>query len=50
MPIRRSSSSFLATGPNVTSVVDTGLTEGTTYAWRVKAFNAVGNSDYSNTV
>ena len=39
-----------ATGPNVTSVVDTGLTEGTTYAWRVKAFNAVGSSDYSNTV
>ena len=38
------------TGPNVTSVVDTGLTEGTTYAWRVKAFNAVGSSDYSNTV
>ena len=39
-----------ATGRNVTSVVDTGLTEGTTYAWRVKAFNAVGSSDYSNTV
>jgi hypothetical protein len=38
------------TGPNVTSVVDMGLTAGTTYAWRVKAFNAVGSSDYSNTV
>jgi hypothetical protein len=37
------------TGPNVTSVVDTGLTAGTTYAWRVKAFNAVGSSAYSNT-
>lgn len=39
-----------ATGQDVTDVVDTGLTEGTTYAWRVKAFNAVGDSDYSNTV
>ena len=34
----------------MTSVVDMGLSEGTTYAWRVKAFNAVGSSDYSNTV
>ncbi len=38
-----------ATGPNATSVLDTGLTAGTTYAWRVKAFNAVGSSAYSNT-
>ena len=26
------------------------LSEGITYAWRVKAFNAIGDSDYSNTV
>jgi len=39
-----------ATGPNVTDVVDSGLTAGTTYAWRVKAFNGVGDSAYSNTV
>jgi hypothetical protein len=39
-----------ATGPNVTDVVDAGLTAGTTYAWRIKAFNGVGSSAYSNTV
>ena len=38
------------TGPNVTSITNTGLTAGTTYAWRVKAFNAVGNSAYTSTV
>jgi len=30
--------------------VDAGLTAGTTYAWRIKAFNGVGSSAYSNTV
>jgi PKD repeat protein len=38
------------TGPNVTSYNDTGLTAGTTYTWRVHAFNAMGVSAQSNTV
>lgn len=33
---------------NVTRVSDTGLAAGTTYSWRVQAFNAVGSSGYSN--
>ena len=36
------------TGANVTGFTDTGLSAGTAYVWRVKAFNAVGNSGYSN--
>ena len=39
-----------ATNQNETSVIDIGLSEGTTYAWRVKAHNDIGDSDYSNTV
>ena len=35
-------------GPNVTTFPDPGRTEGTTYVYRVRAFNAVGNSAYSN--
>ena len=33
---------------NVTTHSDTGLTAGTTYCYRVRAFNAGGDSDYSN--
>ncbi len=35
-------------GPNVASYVDSGLAAGTTYCYRVLAFNAFGNSAYSN--
>jgi len=35
-------------GPNVTAFPDPGRTEGTTYVYRVRAFNAIGNSAYSN--
>ncbi len=33
---------------DVTRFNDTGLAAGTTYSWRVQAFNAIGNSGYSN--
>ena len=36
------------TGANVTSFTQTGLAQNTTYSWRVKAFNAIGSSSYSN--
>jgi hypothetical protein len=36
-------------GPNVTSYQNTGLTGGTSYSYRVRAYNAGGNSSYSNT-
>lgn len=35
-------------GPNATSLVDSGLAAGTTYRYRVQAFNQDGNSTYSN--
>ena len=35
-------------GANVTTFLDTGLTPGTPYSYRVRAFNAAGNSPYSN--
>ncbi|MCR4399964.1 MAG: fibronectin type III domain-containing protein [Syntrophomonadaceae bacterium] len=37
------------TGPNAPVFSDTGLTPGTTYSYRVRAYNAAGFSDYSNT-
>jgi len=37
-------------GANVTTFADTGLTKNTTYRYRVRAFNAGGNSAYSNSV
>ena len=36
-------------GANVQSWVDTGVTNGSTYSWRVRASNAAGQSAYSNT-
>ncbi len=35
--------------PNVTTYLDTGLTSGTTYYYRVRAYNSSGDSPYSNT-
>lgn len=35
-------------GANVTSYFDSGLASGTTYCYRVRAFNGAGDSDYSN--
>lgn len=41
--------SLLATNAaNVSTFIDNGLAPGTTYTWRVQAFNAVGSSAYSN--
>jgi hypothetical protein len=37
-------------GTNVTTYSNTGLTASTTYYYRVRAFNSVGKSAYSNTV
>jgi len=36
-------------GSNTTTFADTGVNKNTTYNYRVRAFNAVGNSAYSNT-
>src|SRR5437867_7426963 len=36
------------TGPGVTSYTDSGLADATTYCYRVRAYNAAGDSDYSN--
>ncbi len=37
------------TGAGVSSYANTGLTASTTYSYRVRAYNNVGDSDYSNT-
>jgi alpha-tubulin suppressor-like RCC1 family protein len=41
-------SSLITIGPNITSYSDTGLTLGTTYYYRIRTYNAFGNSPYSN--
>jgi uncharacterized delta-60 repeat protein len=40
---------IVQTGENVTTFANTGLTAATNYTYRVRAFNANGNSAYSNT-
>jgi titin len=42
-------SEIATTGSNVTSYQNTGLTASTSYSYRVKAYNATNNSDWSNT-
>ena len=37
-------------GTNAISFANTGLTKATQYRYRVRAFNSIGNSDYSNIV
>jgi hypothetical protein len=39
-----------STAPNIVSYSDSGLTIGSTYYYRVRAYNVAGNSGYSNTV
>jgi hypothetical protein len=41
-------SQIATVGPNVGSFASTGLTKNTTYRYRVRAYNATGNSNYSN--
>src|SRR5437773_4373467 len=43
-------SQIVQLGANVTSYSNTGLSASTTYLYRVRAFNSVGNSAFSNTV
>jgi hypothetical protein len=40
---------LITTGANTTAFVDSPVTSGTTYFYRIASFNAVGNSSYSNT-
>lgn len=41
--------SIATVGPSVTTFTDTGLTAGTAYSYRVRAFNGAGASAWSNT-
>jgi len=41
-------SQIALTAANITSFVDTNLLANTTYCYRVRAYNAAGNSEYSN--
>ena len=42
-------SQIATVGTNVTTYTNGGLTAGTSYNYRVRTYNAVGNSGYSNT-
>ncbi|MGX2039453.1 M12 family metallo-peptidase [Methylocaldum sp. MU1018] len=42
-------SEIASLGSNVTSFTNTGLSASTTYAYRIYAYNSVGNSEFSNT-
>jgi hypothetical protein len=42
-------SEIASLGSNVTSFINTGLSAGTTYSYRVYAYNSIGNSALSNT-
>jgi 3-mercaptopyruvate sulfurtransferase SseA len=44
----RGFSQIATVGANVTTYTDTGLKASTTYRYRVRAYNAGGNSTYSN--
>ncbi len=46
----RDGSQIASLGADVTTYVDTGLTPETSYSYQVRAFNASGNSTFSNTV
>src|SRR5215510_5413571 len=39
-----------AVGANVTTYADSGLAASTTYSYRVRAYNSIGDSDYSNQI
>ncbi|MBW2078466.1 MAG: fibronectin type III domain-containing protein, partial [Deltaproteobacteria bacterium] len=41
-------SQIATVGENVTTYSDTDLNEATTYYYRIRAYNAAGNSDFSN--
>lgn len=43
-------SEIFTTGPNVVSYYDMSLNSNTTYAYRVRAYNFLGDSDYSNEI
>lgn len=49
-PVNGTFSEIATVGANVTSYTNTGLSNNTTYTYRVRAFNDAGNSQYSNEI